>query len=79
MSIQLSDGGFGDIEAALLRAGLGRQASAEFAEHIIDGGVYFNFKASKLREAGIDPEVLVRELRAVGLRVRWGGEKGEAP
>ena len=73
MSIEHPGGVVGDIEAALLRSGFGHLDSVEMAEAIVLNGIV-GFRTDKLGKAGIDPLVLVHELRSTGLIVRWSGE-----
>ena len=74
ISVELRDGAVGDIEAALIRAGCDRLGGAELMECIIESQGPIRFRDNKLSKAGVDPAVLVRELRAIGLVVRWTGE-----
>ena len=78
ISIEHPGGVIGDIEAALSRACWPRPESIELASLILTSNGGIDFKTNKLAEMGVDPAVLVRELRAVGLRVRWSGEPGAA-
>jgi hypothetical protein len=77
MEIQLPEGTVGDIEAALIRSGFGVADSVELADLILESnGV--SFGTNRLGKAGIDPAALMRELRQIGLLVRWTGQdKGE--
>ena len=76
MSNEMPSGVIGDIQGALIRAGLDRLDSAVLAESIIEGPV--SFKTNKLSKSGVAPSILVKELRAAGLIVRWTGENSAA-
>lgn len=49
--------------------------SAELSEYIITSNAFVSFK---LEKRGVDPALVVQELRRVGLIVRWSGEDGAA-
>jgi hypothetical protein len=76
MSIKISSGAIGDIEAALIRCGFGRLDSAELSNGIINSADGVGFKTNKLAKFGIDPSRLVQELQSVGLIVHWTGAGG---
>jgi len=78
ISIEVPIGAIGDIQAALLRSGMGVLDSAELSEYIITSNGFVSFKLDKLEERGVDPALVVQELRRVGLIVRWSGEDGAA-
>lgn len=72
--IEVPAGIIGDIEAALMRAGLGEVESTKLAAAIISTTAV-GFRDDRLVRSGIDVSRLVAELRGVGLVVHWSGTR----
>ena len=70
MAVHPTHGTLGAIENALFRAGASRLDGADFAYRILASGSPPKLEASTLRRSGVFPDILARELHAMGLAVR---------